>query len=339
MKNNDVKNLIRRKADEIVIADKSAEILQTVKTAPKAETVVEQSENKQKMPKKTFFPRIALAAAAVVVLVIAIVLPFALNSSSNLGGGGVTLTKTQQVMSKEVFALGNLLKEEHSLLSTVADSTDSSTDEVLGAIAKKINGYLLSADAFLSSSSLSAKYENNTNGEFAEYTKRLTVSYTDSESYSVAYELYYNETESEASTVTLDGLMVLGDKSFEVWGEWQSEKDEVEMELRVYLDDTRYFSIENETEVNENEYEYGFYEWGFMSYGVSLSVDSENGGKQIEMKITEGGIETEINFVYEGNTIRCSYENAYFKTSFDIRHKNNTYEYDFGFDFKISLKK
>ncbi|MBO5223334.1 MAG: hypothetical protein J6C23_02315 [Clostridia bacterium] len=334
MKNKDLKNLIRSKADEVVIADKSAEILQVVKTAPVSPPVTEQNAM-PKQSKKSFFARFAIAAAAVIVLAVAVVLPFALSPQ----GGGATLTKTQQVMSKEVFALGNLLEKESSALSAVADSTDSPADEVFDAIAKKINGYLLSADAFLSSSSLSAKYEDNTDVSFADYAKKLTVSYTDSDAYSVAYKLYYNEAESGANTVTVDGIMVLKDKSFDVWGEWENEDDEVEMELRVYLDEFRYFSIENETEINENEYEYGYYEFGFLSYGVSLSVSNEKGRKQIEMGITEGGMETEITFVYGKNVIHGSYENPIFKTDFDIRHENNTYEYDFGLELKISLKK
>ncbi|MBE5731754.1 MAG: hypothetical protein E7353_01855 [Clostridiales bacterium] len=332
MKNKDLKNLIRSKADEIVIADKSAEILQNVKSAPN------NAPESVKTPrvKRTFYAKIGAFATALVAIIIAIVLPFAFNDQG--GRGGTSLTKTQQVFSKEVFALGNLMEHEN-MLSTIADDNESSMGEVFEPIAKKINGYLLSADAFLSSSNIVAKYEDNENEDFALYTKKLIVAYTDSDNYSVAYELYYNEKEQNAHTVTVDGIMVLGSDSFKVWGEWENEDDEVEMELRVYFDDFRYISIENETEVNENEYEYGYYNNGLLFSGVSLSVSNENGKKQIEMEIVEGGIETEITFVYDKNVIHGSYENPLFKTDFDIRHENNTYEYDFGFEFKISLIK
>lgn len=335
MRNKDLKNLIKSKADEIVIADKSSEILQNVKTSPVNEPVI----TRKPRANKTFYARIGAFATVIVALIIAIVLPIALSYQGS--GNGTNLTKTQQVLSKEVFALGNLIKDDDSLLSTVSDGADgdSALKEQFEGIAKKINGYLLSADAFLSSSKISAKYENNKDENFESYAKKLTVSYTDSDDYSVAYTLYYNETEQSATTVTLDGVMVLGSSSFEVWSEWKNEGDEVEMEFRVYLDEFRYFSIENETEVNENEYEYGYYEFGFMTFGVSLSVSTENGAKEIEMEITEGGLETEINFVYDDKVIHCSYENVGFKTSFDIRHENDTYEYDFGFEFKIALNK
>ncbi len=333
MKNKDLKNLIKSKADEIVVADRSSDILQKVKTSQ-----ISEYDAPKNRSKKLFYTKIVAVATVAVAIIIAIVLPFTFNQQGE--GSDLGLTKTQQVLSKEVFALGNLLDQENELLSTVDDEvTGLAMDEIFSSVAKKINGYLLSAEAFLSSSNILGKYEDNKDEELADYAKKLTVSYTDSANYSVAYELYYNEAEQTNNSVTVDGMIKLKDRSYAVWGQWTNEHDEVSMELRVYFNEFKYISIEHETEINENEYEYGYYEYGYLTSGVSLSVSNENGIKKMEMEIVENGLETEVDFVFDKNVIHCLYENDFSKLEIDIRHDNNTYEYDFGFEFKISLNK
>ena len=144
--------------------------------------------------------------------------------------------------------------------------------------------------------------------------------------------LYYNETSSKTETeiddgeeeteetITLEGLLVIGETEYAVSGkkEIEIEADEREESLTITtkskLNPLNYvkFSVSNETETNETEVEYKYevYENGKKVRETEISFEEENGKLEVQFENkqkTENG-KTKYKLAYENGKYRVKYE-------------------------------
>ena len=205
-------------------------------------------------------------------------------------------------------------------------------------IAEEINNYLLTGNALTAVNDIHIDYEKNTDERFASYTYKMTVSYKDSASYRVQYVSYYNESKEGAET-EIEGVLLLDGTEHRLEGKKETDNDEVEMEMKVYLDSASYISVSNETQTSENEYKYEYWQNGEIVKSVSMSTSVENGIKQTEVEIVQGGVTVAYEFEYKDTLIECEYMNGTKTAEVIIHVHSDHYLYEFEDGPSIELKK
>ncbi len=324
MNNKKLKKLLIEKADKVEIKDCRTQIIQNThhRVQPKVE---EQSkaykQSKQKRSMKWLYP---VCAVAVVLCLVCVMIPF-------VGGGGggqkppvqLSVGKVEQVMSREMLALGNIINGLENVQVQLAsavnvspmsavlvkedkDEDDNEEDIVENPsifktkeqIAQEINQYLIASESLLNKNCMEVQYDYNTNTQFAKYKYMMTITYNDVSNHTVKYVAYYNQQEEsdkkdKETKLEMKGILVTDSdnvsKQYEFKSERSVESDEVEMETKVYLNQqkTSYISVENESGVMENEYEYKFVENGKLVRSVEMEVENENGRKTSSIEIIE----------------------------------------------------
>lgn len=149
---------------------------------------------------------------------------------------------------------------------------------------------------------VSEKIEINTekDGEFAAYTYLMTVTVDGKE----VARMYFNETSTKTETeqdddyesktetsTTLEGVIVKGDKKFEVVGkkelEVEGDEKEFSVEFRTKADENNYVEFSYESEKDENSLETSYtvkiVRNGKVLQETELEYETENGKTEVEL--------------------------------------------------------
>lgn len=111
------------------------------------------------------------------------------------------------------------------------------------------------------------------------------------------YIIYYKETivndkdknkDKDKVETTLEGIALVDDKEYQVFGKKEVEEDELEIKLKIVFDEKNYVKISQEKETNEVEYEYKVVENGRTTHEFEMEFKEKNGKMVVE-------IEQEIN--------------------------------------------
>lgn len=168
-------------------------------------------------------------------------------------------------------------------------------------VAPKIKDGLELVDSLLAGN-VSEKIEINTekDGEFAAYTYLMTVTVDGKE----VARMYFNETSTKTETeqdddyesktetsTTLEGVIVKGDKKFEVVGkkelEVEGDEKEFSIEFRTKADENNYVEFSYESEKDENSLETSYtvkiVRNGKVLQETELEYESENGKTEVEL--------------------------------------------------------
>lgn len=169
-------------------------------------------------------------------------------------------------------------------------------------VAPKIKDGLELVDSLLAGN-VSEKIEINTekDGEFAAYTYLMTVTVDGKE----VARMYFNETSTKTETeqddddyesktetsTTLEGVIVKGDKKFEVVGkkelEVEGDEKEFSVEFRTKADENNYVEFSYESEKDENSLETSYtvkiVRNGKVLQETELEYESENGKTEVEL--------------------------------------------------------
>lgn len=385
MNNKKLKKLLVEKAEKVQIEDCRQQIIHNThhRVQPKVEKnkkVVEPHREKRNL--KWLYP---VCAVAVVLCLVFVMIPLAHNwggtePGENKPNTQLSVGKVEQVMSREVLALGNIVAgldtiqpqqgtvlnasmlaselgeetdEEEQPDDLTSDSLISKTNE---QIAQKINYYLHASESFLNKSGINIVYNYNQNNQFSQYEYMMSITYQDNDGYEVKYVAYYNqedesdleegETKLEMNGVLVVDYIQMQDKQYEFKSERSVETDEVEMEMKVYLnaEKTSYISVENESGQFENEYEYKFVKDGLNVKKVEMEVENEGGYKTSSIKIieTNDGIEIETTCEFEFLTddhIKCQYASGDMEMDIEIEVLDVVYRYMFEDNTIVELNK
>lgn len=169
-------------------------------------------------------------------------------------------------------------------------------------VAPKIKDGLELVDSLLAGN-VSEKIEINTekDGEFAAYTYLMTVTVDGKE----VARMYFNETSTKTETeqddddyesktetsTTLEGVIVKGDKKFEVVGkkelEVEGDEKEFSVEFRTKADEDNYVEFSYESEKDENSLETSYtvkiVRNGKVLQETELEYETENGKTEVEL--------------------------------------------------------
>lgn len=319
MKNKEIKNLLKQKADNVKLNNNlPSRIVEKVQNGADFQVDLAQEngaitkEYKQpQKPKKLVYRAIIPTFAGVLslaIVFITVVLPLLKNPSKP----PITV-KAEEVFSKEIFALGNVLshQEEEIVLTSL-------TENEFKQICNECVNYLLTGDAFLKKENMSSLVYENTGDNYKEYAYVAKVQFIDVGSFTTEYTAYYNE-RINGNETQISGIMIIDQKVYRLEGEREQDDDEIESELRIYLNGEKsYISVSNETEINENEFTYEWVQNGNVIKGVSLEIEYENNLKQTEIEITQGQQTQSYEFTYYEQTIVCEYESDSCEQEFTI---------------------
>ena len=343
MTNKQLKNLLREKANATPIKDVKREVLSSVHHVP---APVEIKPKKEK-PARPFF-RLPVLAPMVASLLCCIALPLIAlfqHDTPSLH----PLSQKEIIFQNEAFALGNLLPssgggEQAVLLSGSSSPLFSIQREVplkdaekesYEKLAKHINRYLLTGEAFFSIGNLKSSWAKHNDADYEGYPYKLKIDYTDQYQTSTLYTLYYKETQNGGKT-DLSGLYLYGQAEYPFTGGYQtknsSSEQEVEMWLKVDLGKGEYLLVSNEREkeASEVEYEFSFEECrnGHLVKS-SIEISIEDGRKQMVIELEENGQSQEFEFEYKKYTIECEYEWQGREIELTIYIHEDYYLYDF----------
>ena len=307
----------------------------------------------------------------------------ALSAFAGCSGGGTALSEKEDLYGLGAVTTVKLLGSEFSgqavqSLSAVkalsADVTDGSGEagtEEAKSQAEKFNEYFNMLDGFLGEDLVTTKAEQNpdTEGKYARYEIKLTVTGRDMYGEAVVHVMYYTETpvtektddegESEA-TYTLEGVMISDGTDYTLRGEREAEEErdesEQEIKIRAYPDETdlqTYVQMKQEfsaaSDETEKEYVYSIVENGVLLEETAVEFETERkGGKEeteyeLEFRKGEakGRYSVEREQIGDEVTMKVKYDIDGKKGQFRIRRigsgSDARYEYKFSDDSVIVL--
>ncbi len=306
-KKNDIISRIKQETELIEIKDMSNDILQ--KSSP---TVLVKEE------KKTFaFPfRFASILVTTLLLIFGIYL---MVDNRDKGGNGVVnaeVSKPHQVYGLQAVTLFNFANNDHinreiAQRAIKMKKMENNTIDY-NVIANEINDYLLSATDILKQDSV--KYFEEESDD-PKYQNKMIIKVT-SFNIEKVYTLYFNEQSDkdyddiDEVSSKIEGIIKTNDEEFYFNGEKEVETKEKEIELRMYLNDTKtnYYEVSQEMEKNETEFSYSYYVNNKLIEEVETTLIKNNNSKYIEMEIFKGKTEIEIEFRYLESYIFVTYE-------------------------------
>ncbi len=325
MNNKQLKKLLRNKAEEITLENKSEQILQQVNYNAKYNN--NQKATAIAIPRKNLTYYI-MVAVAVCLLAIAIPIGIIFGVKTPIGTGGLVVGQAEQIFSREVLALGNVVASD-TFEQGVENYTSNSKIIEYEKIANDVNHYLTTGEALILKNNIKVDYRENTNKDYSEYKYVMNIKYLDKSASNIDYAVFFNKTE-KPNKIEVVGVCKIEGVDYRIKGEQHTRGKEIESELIIYLGFNSYISIENETEYNENEYEFEYVVDDIVVRGVSLEVEMENGVNKTEIEITENDVETAYEFEYKtDNLVECSYEVERIKQKISIKVFPTYYEYQF----------
>jgi hypothetical protein len=330
MNNKKFKQLIQSKVEKIEVKDFTAEILNS--------TSHQILPSKEKEKSKLWV--LPLTSSIVIATSMAICIPLGLFDNGSGKGDKLEVSKAEMVLSRELLALGNVLVDNKNV-NTLKKQARRSKDTTINyqKIAEDCNYYLLTGDAFIYQEDINVEYQKNNDKNYSSYQFKMNVSYIDHKQYEVSYLSYFNQNEISKNKIEIEGIFLIDNKEYPLFGEENKNNEEVELELKIFTEENSYISISNETEINENEYEYKYVEDGKLVKGVEFSYEVENGRKETEITIIENNSTVSYGFEYFDDTIECEYEFNSLEVEIEIYVHNDYYLYLFEDKTQIKLNK
>ena len=227
-------------------------------------------------------------------------------------------------------------------LGSVVSTLDGQTNDDLVEEIKKYLGSVetaLMADTFMPSLT-------ETTSDLEGYEKKMEVSYTDLNSSTQSFVMYYNEVSlndqinkqfrdddrddyddkddddrdehddhdygdrfDQEEEFLLSGIIISGDNRYDVTGKKEIENDEIEYSFKFSVSENTYILVEQETENSSQEFSYKIYENGREIYEYELGLD--RGNVEIEIEDKDGtNLEIEFKFITRDGQelIKAEYE-------------------------------
>lgn len=344
MKKREMLKQLRAEAEETV-----PDVYDKVLTAANAEGLF--AEETRVIPasrrnRSRLIARVAALCASAAVLCCAVVLPVVLR-----GGENTPSFPAKELTVNDVYGIGavtsvGILGRERKSASVVAASFSRPATEGGGerAYLEKFNEYFSSLDCFLGGDTVETVAIRNpdTEGAYARYSVKMTVTGVNIGGISVVHTMYYTEkpvseksngkeTESE---YTLEGVMLVDGCDYVLYGERSCESDrketESELKIRAYSPDEPRTYVEMSQEISEEagetekEYVYRVYDNNELVEETAIEFESESKGDKEKTKFKLDFRQGEIKGRYR---IEC--ENKGGKTDIRVRYETDGEEEEF----------
>lgn len=340
MTKKDIESRIKFEANNIAVPDVKNRILAQV---PNRKVVVK--EDKKRF---NFAVRFSYILTILIVVFISILL------FTNSSGSTPSTTPTKKVgdveklYAKQIVTLAGFadtvdVSSGIQLQSAVFLSEQSQSD--YNDIANKINEYFNAVSTLLSQDS--AVYEIEESNDI-RYSYKLTVKYKVLND-TIETVIYYNEKpdskfddeeDLDEIATDLDGKVEYNGKEYSFIGKKVIEKDEIEAEFTLEIDENNYLKVSHEDETGEKELKYEFFDFKPNPEDekrkpykeVNIKVDEED--KKVVINSREHEDEFEFDFTFnkeeDRDNVKVSYKHG------DEKHENITIddnEDDYRYDF------
>ena len=121
------------------------------------------------------------------------------------------------------------------------------------------------------------------------------------------YTIYFNksfiEKDDDEEIYNLNGIIIINNINYEIIGETVVEEDEVETKIKVLINETEYFIIEQEKEDDEEEFVYKTYVNNKLTKEVVISYEIENKDIEIKLELNTSSRNEEIKAKYKNNEL------------------------------------
>ena len=205
--------------------------------------------------------------------------------------------------TKELYAF-SIVSGMELALNNETSSQLQQTQEEFNQIVDYVHSYLPTFEGFLGNKTIITPQEQTSDN--SQYAKMLVVNYQDMLNNEHTYKLYYNETvplqnnrpsknddDFEVAT-SLTGVVLYNNKSYDLIGVKEIEKDEIEIEFTITLENNKKVKIKQETENREQEFSYTIYNGNIEVYSTSLGIEIKNGMVEFESEYETRGQEIEL---------------------------------------------
>ena len=227
-----------------------------------------------------------------------------------------------QNLSYEVIMLANTLDHKMQNLR-MKKQTNNNEEE----FAQEIHKYLMTGEMLFNKENIKSTTYNS---DKENYKYKIVSSYHDFTSFTNEYVFYYNENTINNNYFNIEGIIIFDEQEYKVLGNKKiEEKKELETELKIFISDTEYTEISQESKINENEYEYKFYKDNELIKEISLENKIENNKKELEIEIVENNIEKQFEFEFKNNLIECEFEFNDEEIKLEITIEQEYYLYKF----------
>ena len=297
---NEIKNKLKLDYSKINSPSYNPQILNKVE-------YVEQKNHK--------FLKFSLVFTALAACVLTCVFVFK-NDESNV------IDTINQNLSYEVIMLANTLDHKMQNLR-MKKQTNNNEEE----FAQEIHKYLMTGEMLFNKENIKSTTYNS---DKENYKYKIVSSYHDFTSFTNEYVFYYNEKTINNNYFNIEGIIIFDEQEYKVLGNKKiEEKKELETELKIFISDTEYTEISQESKINENEYEYKFYKDNELIKEISLENKIENNKKELEIEIVENNIEKQFEFEFKNNLIECEFEFNDEEIKLEITIEQEYYLYKF----------
>ena len=329
MNNKQLKNVLKEKADKVVIPDCREKILES------AHHLIIETPKTEK-PKKVYKRAWLYPAVSAILTACFLVVAIPLGLFNQKSPSFPTTAEINAIFSQEVMAIGNLVSDldvggasgqtlstnlpQASTFKSIVPLNQTQTKNNQ-EIAEEINGYLLTGVSLAGKQVFNSE---NTDADYGEYTKKVVVTYAE---LSKTYVYYYNETPKSRRASEVDGVMIAGGNEYSVNGGWNKQSDELTMYLTVKTGENSYIKFTNERETEggefETEYSYKFIENNQTVKSVYIELEKEDDETEMEIHIKKGDYVTVCEFEFYNDYIDCYYNGQKIK----IEITSSTYKY------------
>ena len=205
----------------------------------------------------------------------------------------VTTSQTEQKLTNTAYS--NYLK------LSANDVTEEEIDE--------INHYLELVEQMLSDDKpLDVVTEISDREEFEH---KMVINTKDLSLNTYTYVLYYNETplneleyeedkdideeDKEEIESSLEGILIVDDQEYTVFGKKEIEDDEMEVEFTSKIDDKNWVKVKQEIEDGESEFRYTISVDGVISK-TSIKVETDDNETKVKLTFVEGKMVSKFQF-------------------------------------------
>lgn len=243
----------------------------------------------------------------------------------------------------EVTTVGNLIDN----LNAPDQATPVARREITEELIDEIHSYLEVFDSLLANDNKPVITDDE-ESDLEEYEFKKTITTTDINNHQQTFIIYYNETavkedlddndELKKVEISLEGILVMGDNTYEVIGEQEIKEDEMEFEFEAKIDQHNYVWIEQETEATESDFKYTICVDGIKE---TFRVKLENEDNETHFKIKTKSETDSYEYSFKKETID-NYElikikikseaislNIHLKAHTDPETNEVTYEYKY----------
>ena len=174
----------------------------------------------------------------------------------------------------------------------------------LNNICDKINRFYLTINQLLRKEKIEYKITNSDNDM---YENKMVINSFFNDNFDLYYTIYFNksfiEKDDDEEIYNLNGIIIINNINYEIIGETVVEEDEVETKIKVLINETEYFIIEQEKEDDEEEFVYKTYVNNKLTKEVVISYEIENKDIEIKLELNTSSRNEEIKAKYKNNEL------------------------------------